>query len=268
MTPTKQENGLISKIWGNPGWTFATAVAFGYPQHPTKEQRENYQLFFENLGNVLPCGYCRDSYHETIHRDPTRLSADVMRNRDTLTRWLYDVHSDINRKLGMDYATSYQDMVNLYESFRANCQRKTAESRECVVSDKYKAAAYQKLYYQNAAVIPLALAQKFVALARKRGLNDNYFLFIKLAEALDGDISKIKSQDCWLYRNKLCQGIIRKMRIHAITCLETEGEYQDLPTIPELILIMFMCSNMNQFVLTDIAKKIEPLKFDIKSLAD
>ena len=48
----QQNNGLITKIWGGPGWTFCHSITFGYPIEPTDEQINNYRTFFISLGNV------------------------------------------------------------------------------------------------------------------------------------------------------------------------------------------------------------------------
>ncbi len=36
-----KHNGLITKIWGGPGWIFNHSVTFGYPINPTDVQNIN-----------------------------------------------------------------------------------------------------------------------------------------------------------------------------------------------------------------------------------
>ena len=38
-----KNNGLITKIWGEAGWTFNHAATFGYPLEPTEEQKIKYK---------------------------------------------------------------------------------------------------------------------------------------------------------------------------------------------------------------------------------
>ena len=55
-------NGLMTKIWGPHMWFAINCVSFGYPVNPTQEQKRQYKTFFEFLGFVLPCEFCKISY--------------------------------------------------------------------------------------------------------------------------------------------------------------------------------------------------------------
>ena len=52
------KNGFQTKIWGAPAWIFLHCVAFNY----TPEKYVDYELFFRNLANILPCKTCRENY--------------------------------------------------------------------------------------------------------------------------------------------------------------------------------------------------------------
>ena len=259
-----RKSGLLTKIWGHPAWEFNTAVVFGYPVEPTDEQKRNYHTHFENLANILPCKYCRDSYLKIITTEgPTKLTDEVFNGRASLTRWWYNVHQAINEKLEMDYATSYEDMVDLYESFRAKCVTNTNPLPEnkmvnkgCVIPYDYKAMGYLKLYNQNAPVIQLEIARRYKDLALKRGIDDVYFKYLELAEAVGGDFKILKRMSSWFIRNRFCQTMIRQMREECIPSVETDGEYADFPTIEELKLILFLCSNLNRSELAAVSQKL------------
>jgi hypothetical protein len=47
----------------------------------------SFKLFFELIGDVLPCRYCRDSYKEFIKEPETKLNENVMKNRNTFTKY-------------------------------------------------------------------------------------------------------------------------------------------------------------------------------------
>ena len=49
--------------WGNPGWEFLHTITFNYPLNPTSEDKDRYRQYFELVGKMLPCKYCRDSYN-------------------------------------------------------------------------------------------------------------------------------------------------------------------------------------------------------------
>ena len=46
---------------------------------------------------VLPCKYCRASFHDYLKLQP--LTYEIMGNRETFSRWMYDIHNRVNAKL-------------------------------------------------------------------------------------------------------------------------------------------------------------------------
>lgn len=129
------DNGMMTKIWGPPGWLFLHCIAFGYPytidpnnpKHSTKKQ--DYARFFNNIGSVLPCKYCRESYMEFIREYPID---NHLNTREALCKWLYEIHNKVNDKLGVPKCNipSFEDVKNDYEKFRAKCKKTTEEERE------------------------------------------------------------------------------------------------------------------------------------------
>lgn len=126
MSITNENNGLTTDVWGPPAWVFLHSVTFGYPQDPDAYDTQNgdpvgttkkrYSLFFENLMYTLPCKYCRQSYSQYFKENPIQLDS-----RDSLTKWLYDIHNLVNQKLKKTYHYSFSEIQNRYESFRAAC---------------------------------------------------------------------------------------------------------------------------------------------------
>jgi hypothetical protein len=241
-----RNNGLITKIWGNPGWTFNHSVTFGYPLEPTEEQKTQYKNYFISLGNVLPCRYCRESYQKFITMGETALTDSVLENRETLTKWFYKVHEAVNTKLEIDYGITYEDMIERYESFRAKCGKPNKTAKGCVAPLDYKAFSFKKLYYMDAPIVQLVLIEPFVNLARIRKLDSIYFAFIDLARELGGDFTRLKQLNSWEDRNNICQKQIRHMRENGIPSIEPNGIWEGTPTIDELKLLMFLSSNLNK----------------------
>ena len=239
-----KNNGLITKIWGGPGWIFNHSVTFGYPLNPTETDKVKYKNYFMSLGDVLPCRYCRESYLKFITTGTTALTNECLASRESLTKWLYNVHQAVNAKLEMDYGVTYEDIVEKYESFRAKCGKPNRTAKGCVAPLDYKAFSFKKLYQIDAPVIPLSVAKSFVLLAKARGLDDKYFLFLELANELAGDLKLIKRQKSWPHRNTYCQEQIKYMRENAISSIEETGLWAGTPTPDELILIMFLSSNL------------------------
>ena len=240
-----KNNGLITKIWGNPGWTFGHAVTFGYPIEPTEEDKVKYKNYFMSLGDVLPCRFCRESYKKFITIGDTELTDAVMACRATLTKWFYLVHEAVNAKLEVDYGITYTDVVNKYESFRAKCKKSNRPVKGCVAPLDYKAFSFKNIYIIDAPIVQLEIIVPFVILAFKRGLPIEFFSFIELAAHLNGDFTELKTQKCWPDRNIICEQLIKHMRLNAIVSIEPEtSEFAGTPTISELKLLMFLSSNL------------------------
>lgn len=85
---------MDTRYWGPSGWQLLHAITFAYPQRPSAAQQERVRLFFESVGHVLPCKFCRASFQEFTAETPI----DV-RSRAALSEWMYNVHNRVNRKL-------------------------------------------------------------------------------------------------------------------------------------------------------------------------
>ena len=102
-------NGLLPLIWGPHLWKILHCMTFAYPINPTREDKENYKNFFIYLQYTIPCKSCGKSYGEFIKNGPLELTEEVLKNRETLTRWMYDLHNAINKKLGTNYCVSFEE---------------------------------------------------------------------------------------------------------------------------------------------------------------
>lgn len=122
-----KNNGLMTKIWGPPGWLFLHCVTMGYPYKIDKTNPEHLfrkdetKKFFESLGNVLPCVYCRKSYNTFLNNNP--LTDKILDSRENIARWFYNIHNLVNTKLGVsqDDMPTFSKFYNQYEMFRAKC---------------------------------------------------------------------------------------------------------------------------------------------------
>lgn len=132
------DNGLMTKIWGPPGWLFLHCVTMGYPNKLNLTDKKHLfrkdetKKFFESLGNVLPCRYCRDSYNEYIQKVP--ITDDILSSRENLAKWLYDIHNLVNKKLKIPSSEwpSFKQFYERYEMFRSKCN--TTRGLGCISS--------------------------------------------------------------------------------------------------------------------------------------
>jgi hypothetical protein len=112
-------DGFLTTVWGPPMWHYLHTMSFNYPVNPTKEDKHNYRNFVLNLRNVLPCKYCRMNLKTNLRQMPLKLS--VMKDRESFSKYIYELHELVNRMLKKTSGLSYCDVRERYEHFRARC---------------------------------------------------------------------------------------------------------------------------------------------------
>jgi hypothetical protein len=89
-----------------------------------------------NLKNVLPCGKCRNNLKENYKKLPLRMCH--MRNRETFSKYVYDLHEHINKMLGKKSNLTYDEVRERYEHFRARCTVKRVVKEKGCTESLYK----------------------------------------------------------------------------------------------------------------------------------
>lgn len=231
--------GLIPKIWGPPQWEVLHCITFAYPENPTDEDKDNYRTYFNSVGNVLPCSFCAKSYKEFIKSGSTELTDDVLKNRKNLTKWLYDLHNVVNKKLGITYNVTYEMICNKYESYRSHCNM--------TANDKIIGYKYSEI--KHPPTLLLKYATCFSKYAQERGIKN---FDIELSR-----VSRIKKFSTeWHINNKEILQIIRHMKFKGLTALEHHGKFKRFPTIYELELIKRMSTTLSINEIIDILNKL------------
>lgn len=113
------DNGMLTDVWGPAQWHVMHTMSFNYPVHPTAEQRKQYRDHFLSLQFVLPCGKCRQNLVKNFQKLPLRMAH--MKNRDTFSRYVYELHELVNDMLGKTSGLSFSAVRDRYEEFRARC---------------------------------------------------------------------------------------------------------------------------------------------------
>ena len=115
-------DGMLTYVWGPGLWHALHTMSFNYPVKPTNDDKKNYLVYFKSLVNTLPCRYCRENYKKNTSKgSKTYLHMGVMKNRETLSMWLFNLHEKINSNLGKTSGLTYEIVRNRYENFRARC---------------------------------------------------------------------------------------------------------------------------------------------------
>jgi hypothetical protein len=94
---------MDTRFWGPSGWRLLHSITFAYTPNT---DRKAMQIFFEMLPFVLPCKYCRANLTEHMQKHPL---AQALHSRETLTKWLWRIHNEVNAKLRSQKLSSEKD---------------------------------------------------------------------------------------------------------------------------------------------------------------
>jgi len=112
-------DGMVTSIWGPPMWHYLHTMSFNYPVQPTEEDKKHYRDFIISLQYVLPCKYCRMNLTANFKHKP--LTMNDMKDRDSFSRYIYELHELVNKKLNKKSGLTYCDVRERYEHFRSRC---------------------------------------------------------------------------------------------------------------------------------------------------
>jgi hypothetical protein len=112
-------DGFLTTVWGPMMWSYLHTMSFNYPVNPTDDDKKHYREFVINLQYVLPCKYCRMNLTNNFKKMP--ISACHMKNRDTFSRYIYNLHETVNKMLKKKSNLSYCEVRDRYENFRSRC---------------------------------------------------------------------------------------------------------------------------------------------------
>lgn len=112
-------DGFQTSIWGPLAWTFLHTISFNYPVNPTIKDKTHYREYVLNLQYILPCKYCRINLTNNFKKKPLQMCH--MKNRETFSRYIYELHEVVNKMLHKKSTMTYCDARERYEHFRSRC---------------------------------------------------------------------------------------------------------------------------------------------------
>ena len=115
----KSSDGMLVSVWGPSIWHSLHTMSFNYPVKPSIEDKTHYRNFIINLQHVLPCKYCRINLKTNLKQLPLKMSH--MKDRDSFSKYVYDLHELVNKMLNKKSGLEYCDVRERYEHFRARC---------------------------------------------------------------------------------------------------------------------------------------------------
>ena len=132
---SKSDMGFQTRTWGVETWILLHLISLNYPVKPTAADKRKYKQFFLSIGHVLPCAACRKSYDEIISEGALKLSSlSVFASRNTLSRWVFDLHNEVSRRIGGKIEKDFNAMCRRYEKCRAS----KCAGHKCDVPDARK----------------------------------------------------------------------------------------------------------------------------------
>jgi hypothetical protein len=111
--------GFNTHVWGPMQWSMLHIISFNYPVKPTNTDKLHYYEYIMSLQNVLPCKACRENL--TINLKALKFGQSKLKDRDTFSRFIYDLHNHVNVMLGKAKYLTYEEVRDRYELFRAKC---------------------------------------------------------------------------------------------------------------------------------------------------
>lgn len=89
---------MHSKVWGQYLWRTLHSLTFCFPnENVKKETRDLFIDLFKLLEKVLPCPVCRKHYIKKLKERPI---INYVINRNSLVKWLVNLHNNVNSGLG------------------------------------------------------------------------------------------------------------------------------------------------------------------------
>ena len=116
------KEGFLTKIWGPNFWHTLHIISCNYPVNPTEADKKHYRDYILSLKYILPCGKCRENLRENFKKLPLKKSH--MKDRESFSRYVYDLHEIINKMLCKKSGLSFEDVKERYEHFRSRCTKK------------------------------------------------------------------------------------------------------------------------------------------------
>ena len=116
-------DGIRCNVFGPITWTVLHIYASGFPAIVKSQQEYNRAVSFTKLidGVVgsLPCKTCRKHTVDILKQMNYR--GQVFANRNAAERFVYDLHTNVNKRIKKNYnPPAFETVVSYYNKFRSS----------------------------------------------------------------------------------------------------------------------------------------------------
>tara|TARA_B100002051_G_C16284844_1_gene415292 strand:+ start:49 stop:492 length:444 start_codon:yes stop_codon:yes gene_type:complete len=91
-----EKNSINPNLWGPTYWKVFHTTAFAFPDNPSEEDKNVYKNFYILFTKILPCEKCTQDARKAIKYVNWE---QTLKSRDSLVKWTYLFHNDVNIKL-------------------------------------------------------------------------------------------------------------------------------------------------------------------------
>ena len=140
----KSGDGMLTSVWGPSLWHSLHTISFNYPLNPSMDDKKRYRQFILRLKYVLPCKYCRINLKQNFKCLPLQMKD--MKNRETFSRYMYQLHELVNKMLGKKSGLKFCDVKERYEHFRSRCTEENPKIFEFKKKTKKEKGCTEPLY--------------------------------------------------------------------------------------------------------------------------
>jgi hypothetical protein len=98
--------------WGPFVWAAIHIVAMGAPKELSREQRQQYAAFYNNIAHVLPCNICNEHFQKKLKETPVEQHTG---SRQDLFEWTVDMHNSVNHDTGKTPQIDHTDAFNYWK---------------------------------------------------------------------------------------------------------------------------------------------------------
>ena len=151
-------DGMMTSVWGPIIWFSLHTISFNYPVKPDLETKRKYREYILSLQNVLPCKHCRDNLKKNFEKLPLTMSH--MKNRETFSRYIYDLHELVNKMLNKNSNLCYEDVRDIYENFRSRCL--VEKKRSCKKKSKKHMGCTEPFYGKKSKCVIKIVPKEYV----------------------------------------------------------------------------------------------------------
>jgi hypothetical protein len=121
-------------IWGPQFWYIMHVVSFEYPENPSEYDKRAYYMFYQSIGDILPCDDCKKHYKHFFNIFPIQTHLD---SRSNLIKWVVQIHNFVNEQTNKQVLT-LSEVLSIYKTLSPQSPFKRVDMQSLLEDRKFK----------------------------------------------------------------------------------------------------------------------------------